>query len=101
MSATTAPSQAWVHGQFPPAKQVAKLAARIHTRGHITFGGRLTLDAKGFIARKMAKNRAGDWRDEADVKRWVESVVAELIAPGPAQQPRPQSNRRTSTEPPV
>ena len=54
---------------------------------------RLTPDAKGFIARKMAKNRAGDWRDEADVKRWVESVVAELVAPGPAQQRRPQSNR--------
>ena len=78
---------------IPPTKQVAKLAARIHARGHITFGGRLTPDAKGFIARKMAKNRAGDWRDEADVKRWVESMVAELIASGPAQQPRPRSNR--------
>jgi menaquinone-dependent protoporphyrinogen oxidase len=78
---------------IPPTKQVAKLAARIHARGHITFGGRLTPDAKAFIARKMAKNRAGDWRDEADVKRWVESMVAELIVSGPAQQPRPRSNR--------
>ena len=60
-----------------PTKQVAKLAARIHA------------GCQECHRSKDGQNRAGDWRDEADVKRWGESVVAELIAPEPAQQPRP------------
>ena len=66
------------HRDIPPTKQVAKLAARIRARGHVTFGGRLMPDAKGFIAHAMAKNRAGDWRDEAAVRRWVESLLVDL-----------------------
>jgi len=73
---------------IPPTKQVAKLAAGIHARGHITFGG-----CQGLHRSKDGQNRTSDWRDEADVKRWVESVMAELVAPGPAQQRRRQSNR--------
>lgn len=63
---------------IPPTKQVAKAAARIHARGQVTFGGRLAPNAKGFIASKMAKKRAGDWRDEAAVTQWVESILTAL-----------------------
>ena len=51
---------------------------RIGARGHVTFGGRLSPDARGFPASAMAKTHAGDWRDETHIQRWVESSVAEL-----------------------
>ncbi|MGO8767421.1 flavodoxin domain-containing protein [Mycobacterium sp.] len=63
---------------IPPTAQVAKLASRVGARGHVTIGGRLEPDAKGFPASAMAKTRAGDWRSPAHVRRWVTSVVAEL-----------------------
>src|SRR5271165_1151306 len=42
-------------GEIPPVKQVAKLMSKIGARGHVTFGGRLEADAKGFPASAMAK----------------------------------------------
>ena len=63
---------------IPPTTQVAKLANRIGARGHVTFGGRLSPDARGFPASAMAKTHAGDWRDETHIQRWVDSLVAEL-----------------------
>jgi menaquinone-dependent protoporphyrinogen oxidase len=65
---------------IPPTSQVRKLAAAVDARGHITFGGRLTPDAKGFPASAMAKKNAGDWRDQAHVQRWVDTVVNQLHA---------------------
>ncbi|MGZ8801752.1 MAG: flavodoxin domain-containing protein [Mycobacterium sp.] len=64
--------------------QVQKLIARVGARAHTTFGGRLSPDAKGFPARAMAKTKAGDWRDEAHVRRWVASVVEQLHTAPPA-----------------
>ncbi|HTY30848.1 flavodoxin domain-containing protein [Mycobacterium sp.] len=63
---------------IPPTPQVAKLLHRVGARGHVTFGGRLEPDAKGFPAGAMAKKRAGDWRSPAHVRRWVTAVVDEL-----------------------
>jgi menaquinone-dependent protoporphyrinogen oxidase len=65
---------------IPPVKGVEALMGRIGARGHVTFGGRLTPDAKGFPASAMAKKNAGDWRDDEHVKRWVGVVVSELRA---------------------
>ncbi|MDZ7885974.1 MAG: flavodoxin domain-containing protein [Mycobacterium sp.] len=67
-----------------PTAQVAKLIERVNARGHITFGGRLAPDAKGFPASAMAKTKAGDWRDEAQVNRWVTSIVEQLRPAGEA-----------------
>ena len=61
---------------IPPVEGVQALMARVGARGHITFGGRLSPDAKGFPASAMAKNRAGDWRDPAQVQAWVRSIAA-------------------------
>ncbi|MGZ4576234.1 MAG: flavodoxin domain-containing protein [Mycobacterium sp.] len=71
---------------IPPTSQVAKLAARVGARGHVTFGGRLAPDAKGFPASAMAKKKAGDWRSPAHVRRWVSMVVAELQRPETTRQ---------------
>ena len=67
-----------------PTPQVRKLVARVGARGHATFGGRLSPDAKGFPARAMAKTRAGDWRDVAHVRRWATSIVEQLRAVEPS-----------------
>jgi len=67
-----------------PTSQVQKLIERVGARGHATFGGRLSPDAKGFPARAMAKTKAGDWRDPAQVRRWVAAIVEQLQAAQPS-----------------
>jgi menaquinone-dependent protoporphyrinogen oxidase len=62
-------------GDIPPVKGVQALMDRVGARGHVTFGGRLTADAKGFPASAMAKKNAGDWRDVDQVREWVQAVV--------------------------
>ncbi len=69
---------------IPEVRQVASLMARVHARGHVTFGGRLEPDARGFPASAMAKRVSGDWRDRAHVDAWVATVVAELQRMAPA-----------------
>lgn len=43
---------------IPPVPQVQELPTRIGARGHVTLGGRLPADAKGFPASAMAKTHA-------------------------------------------
>lgn len=72
---------------IPPTKQVQRLVDAVGARGHVTFGGRLARDVRGFPASAMAKTKAGDWRNPAHVARWVETVVHQLhsLKPGRAQ----------------
>jgi len=64
--------------EIPPVKQVASVMSAIGARGHVTFGGRLEADAKGFPASAMAKKHAGDWRNRDQVRRWTASIIEEL-----------------------
>jgi menaquinone-dependent protoporphyrinogen oxidase len=63
---------------IPPVKGVKKLMERVGAQGHVTFGGCLSPDVKGFPAAAMAKKNAGDWRDADHVRRWVMSIAADL-----------------------
>lgn len=65
--------------KIEPVPQVAKLIELVRARGHATFGGRLAPDTDGFLAKRMAKTRAGDWRDDAQVKAWATDVAAALV----------------------
>jgi menaquinone-dependent protoporphyrinogen oxidase len=65
---------------IPPVRGVKALMTKVGARGHVTFGGRLSPDAKGFPAGAMAKHYAGDWRDEEQVRTWVTRVASELRA---------------------
>jgi menaquinone-dependent protoporphyrinogen oxidase len=69
--------------EIPPTPQVDRMMGLVDARGHKTFGGRLTKDAKGLIARSMAKTRAGDFRDEKEIRRWARRIADELGYPVP------------------
>jgi len=66
--------------EIPPVRGVKALMKRAGARGHVTFGGRLAPDAKGFPARAMARKLSGDWRDAGQVRAWAGSVAAQLRA---------------------
>jgi menaquinone-dependent protoporphyrinogen oxidase len=65
-------------GEVPPVRGVQVLMDKVRARGHVTFGGRLLGDAPGLLAGAMAKKRAGDWRDDAQILAWVDSIVRDL-----------------------
>jgi menaquinone-dependent protoporphyrinogen oxidase len=60
---------------YPAPKELAQRMARIGTRGHATFAGRIGDDMDGFFERWMPK---GDWRDFDAVRAWADAVDAEL-----------------------
>ena len=64
--------------EIPPVNGVKKAMGDIGARGHVTFGGRLASDAKGFPASAMAKKNAGDWRDAGHVRTWVNGIAQSL-----------------------
>jgi menaquinone-dependent protoporphyrinogen oxidase len=78
---------------IPPTKQVSMLMERAGARGHVTFGGRLSRDPRGFVASKMARKHAGDWRSRDHVWAWATEMSASLRA-APQAQPRALPSRR-------
>lgn len=64
---------------IPPVGQVAGAIAATNARGHATFGGCLTDQAKGFVARAMVRNgRGGDFRNPESIKAWAKQIAHEL-----------------------
>ena len=77
-------------GDIAATTQVQELARRIEARGHMTFGGVLSADAHGFLARSMAKKYAGDYRDPEQVEDWIAHIEREL-APAEVTLPSPRT----------
>ncbi len=67
----------------PPTKQVEILMERIGAQSHVTFGGRLTLDARGFPASAMAKKVAGDYRSPERIRVWAREVASAMKSARP------------------
>ena len=89
-------------GDIAPVPQVQEIARRLEARGHMTFGGRLAADAKGFGVRSLAKKYAGDYRDPAQVRDWVGHIVRELTPAGAADvQAAIPAQRRSTTDVPT
>ncbi len=64
---------------IPPVPQAARAATDLNARQHLTFGGRLTAEAKGFIAKAMVRNgRGGDFRNSDRIRAWSRTVAAEV-----------------------
>jgi menaquinone-dependent protoporphyrinogen oxidase len=79
---------------IPPSPQVARLMSRVGARGHVTFGGRLAPDAKGFPAGAMARTHAGDWRDPEQINAWAQRIVEEMrLDVLPSARPAPVTQR--------
>jgi menaquinone-dependent protoporphyrinogen oxidase len=68
-----------VEKEIPPVRQVRPLMNRVGARGHRTFGGRLSPDAKGFPASAMAKKNAGDWRDADQIRGFANEIADALV----------------------
>lgn len=80
--------------EVPPVRGVAALMKRAGARGHVTFGGRLAKDAKGFPASAMAKTHAGDWRAWDQIRAWARQTAGEIEAlPRPISAPAPAPAR--------
>lgn len=77
--------------EIPPAPQVSVLMERLGAQGHVTFGGRLSPDAKGFPAEAMAKKHSGDWRNEDRIKAWADDVAGAI----------PNARPKTAVDPPA
>jgi hypothetical protein len=74
--------------EIPPVPQVRQLMGRIGARGHTTFGGRLTADARGFVASSMARTHAGDWRDPGQIRAFARRIAVD-VASQPARAAAP------------
>jgi menaquinone-dependent protoporphyrinogen oxidase len=64
--------------EIPPPTEVAVLAERVGAKDHVTFGGRLEPDVKGFPASAMAKTRSGDWRNPDQMRAWATELANAL-----------------------
>jgi menaquinone-dependent protoporphyrinogen oxidase len=65
-----------------PVPQAESAIHALRARGHITFGGRLSEEAHGWlglIARRMThEGHGGDFRNPERVRTWARGVAAEL-----------------------
>jgi menaquinone-dependent protoporphyrinogen oxidase len=75
-------------GSIAVAPQVEVLAERVGAQGHVTFGGRLDPNAKGFPASERAKNKSGDWRNPTRIRTWADELATALPDAKPGQPMR-------------
>lgn len=66
------------HHNAPPVPELRLLGARIETREHVTFGGRLEPHPHGLMARLLAETLSGDWRDAEEERAWARKVATEV-----------------------
>lgn len=66
------------HGEVPVPPGVKKIIARLGPREHVTFGGRLAREARGFPASALAERVGGDYRDPERIRAWAAGIAREL-----------------------
>jgi len=73
--------------ELPPIPQVEAATRALRARGQVTFGGRLSDEAHGWlgiVARRIAsEGHGGDFRNPQRVRGWARDVAAELLADTP------------------
>ncbi|GAA3341757.1 flavodoxin domain-containing protein [Amorphoplanes nipponensis] len=72
---------------LPPNHQAEVAMQLLQAREHVTFGGRLTDEAHGwlgFVARRLEHDgHTGDFRNPERVRAWARHVAAEITAARP------------------
>lgn len=63
--------------EIAPVRQVKLLMERVGALGHVTFGGRLSPDAKG-VPEAMRRQHSGDFRNEARIRAWSQQIARAL-----------------------
>jgi len=64
-------------GGLPPVRGVRRLSDRFGAEA-VTFGGALRADVRGWIARNIAKDNGGDFRDRVQIRQWAGKIAADL-----------------------
>ena len=83
----------------PDPARSRQLMDHVGARGHATFGGRLAPDARGFIASRMAKKHAGDFRDAAAASRPGRATSPARSRPMPRARAPPPARARSPCRP--
>ncbi|MEX0172083.1 flavodoxin domain-containing protein [Streptomyces sp. LMG1-1-1.1] len=66
---------------IPPVPGVARRMTSLGAREHITFGGAVTAETPGRIARSTVRHgKGGDFRDPARIRAWAHHIGSELGA---------------------
>jgi menaquinone-dependent protoporphyrinogen oxidase len=73
------------HGTIAPTREVLALMKSVGAQGHATFGGRLLPHAQGFPASAMAKQHAGDFRNETRIRAWAVDIARALPVARPGE----------------
>ncbi|MFC8510936.1 flavodoxin domain-containing protein [Streptomyces sp. NPDC057411] len=66
---------------IPPTPGVARRMKKLGAREHITFGGAVTADTSGRIARSLVRHgKGGDFRNPQRIQEWAHHIGSELGA---------------------
>ncbi|MEU2232487.1 flavodoxin domain-containing protein [Streptomyces vietnamensis] len=64
---------------IPPVPGVARRMKKLGAREHVTFGGAVTAETSGRIARSMVRHgKGGDFRNPTRVRAWAHHIGSEL-----------------------
>ena len=79
-------------GPVTPGHHAQEAMRELPAREHVTFGGRMTTEARGwlgFLARRMAREgHAGDFRNPERVRAWARDIARTLATETAARRPR-------------
>jgi len=82
-------------GTIPPTREVRALMDRVGAQGHVTFGGQLAPDARGFPASAMAKRTTPSTGvDPKASRRGASSYRARCPPPDQELRSRPAADRQ-------
>ncbi|WP_457030762.1 flavodoxin domain-containing protein [Kitasatospora sp. P5_F3] len=71
--------------EIPPVRAAAKEMEHLHAQGHVTFGGSITAETPGWIARALVRHgKGGDFRNPEQIRTWAHEVGSELRSRGDA-----------------
>ncbi|MEV3860633.1 flavodoxin domain-containing protein [Streptomyces sp. NPDC050095] len=76
------------NGSVPPVSGVQRALIRLNAREHITFGGCLRDDARGWVAQTLiSSGRRGDFRNFTQISDWAGRIATTLLdnTPGPSE----------------
>ncbi|GII76714.1 flavodoxin [Sphaerisporangium rufum] len=79
---------------IPPVPGARRWLDRLEAEEHVTFGGRLARDARGFAAALLARSMSGDHRDRERITGWAGRICDQLAGPAGGSRPSPPGDRR-------